>query len=378
MGKLIFRHYRKGDEQQLADLFNAAFQRTVVVRTARNWHWRFVQSPGFEPEMCQIAEDVDKKKIVGAILVNLIETIPINQKNYLVGEINDVATLPDYTRRGIATKLMEMSINYMEQKKCDFSMLSTGLKNFARSRLYQKFGYFDVEKQYFFIQIPNILQLIRNFFGFAFFYPVFFILSYLPRYINRLRIKFKSFFKDFSYEIYHNKKHFEYMNAINRINPKNYEGYPRYDKTKLIWARIKVPTEWQKPTYIIIKKSGKIIGGSVITHQNINATKYRFKLRLGIIHEIFLDRDVFSSSDNLYLGYIFLIDKIIKAATRRYLGALLYSSTLNANNLNRAFKGMSFFKIQMDVIMIKELKKNLKFPKLKKPLYIPTYVTLGF
>ncbi|MFW9877520.1 MAG: GNAT family N-acetyltransferase, partial [Candidatus Thorarchaeota archaeon] len=323
------------------------------------------------------SEDIDNKKIIGAIFVNLIESIPIGHKKYLMADINDVSTHPSYTKMGVATKLMENSINYMKNKGCDFSILCTGVKDFARSRLYQKFRYFDLEKEYFFVAIPNIIQIVRNLFGAAILFPVFFVIAYLPRFLNRLKIKFKSFFKDFSYEINYNKHHFEYMNSINRINPKNYDGYPIYDESKLTWARINVPSEEQKPTYIIIRKSEKIIGGSVITHQNLEFHKYRLKLRLGLIHEIFLDKDTFPDPTNLYLGYIYLIDKIIKAATQRYLAALFYISSLKADDLNRAFKGTCFFRIQNDVIMIKELKKNLKFPKHKKPFFLPTYVSLG-
>ncbi|UCC20621.1 MAG: GNAT family N-acetyltransferase [Promethearchaeota archaeon] len=377
MGKIIFRHYRAGDEKQLANLFNLAFRRSVIKRTPSSWLWRYVNSPGFEPQMCQIAEDIDKKKIIGAILVNLIEKITIDQKEYLVADINDVSTHPDYIKRGIATKLMENSIRYMKEKGCDFSILSTGLKNFARSKLYQKFGYFDIEKEYIYFQIPDTFQLSRNIFGITFFYPIFFVLSYLPRFLNRLRIKFKSFFKDFSYEINQNSKHFEYMDAINKISPKIYDGYSNYNKAKVIWARIKVPTEEQSPTYIIIKKDGKIVGGSVFTHQESYAYRHKLKLCIGIIHEIFLDSDIFNNTNNLYFGYIYLIDKIIKAATRRHLAVLVYESSLKAGYLNRAFKGMQFLRIQNDVVMIKELKTNLKFPKCKKPLYLPTYISLG-
>jgi hypothetical protein len=46
-------------------------------------------------------------------------------------------------------------------------------------------------------------------------------------------------------------------------------------------------------------------------------------------------------------------------------------------NINQAFKEMCFMRIQNDVIMIKELKENLKFPKLKKPLFIPSYLAIG-
>ncbi|MFX1305182.1 MAG: GNAT family N-acetyltransferase [Promethearchaeota archaeon] len=378
MVNIIYRHYKEGDEMKLADLFNLAFQQAGgMVRTPKNWYWRFVKSPGFEPYMCQIAEDVDKKKIVGAIQVNLVEMIPIGQEKYLVGEINDVATLPDYTKSGIATKLMKLSTEYMEQKGCDFSILSTGFKGFARTKLYQKFGYYDIERGLFFIQFPNLFQLIRNVCAFAILFPVFFTISYISRFLNRVRIKFNPFFKDFSYEIVHNKKHFEYMSAINKIMPKYYEGYPEYDKSKFLWARIKVPANRQKPTYIIIRKSGKTVGGSVITHQNIYAFKYGIKIKLGIIHEIFLDKSIFNNYKDLYLGYIYLIDKTIKAATRRSLGILIYNSTMKDVDLNQAFKGMNFLKIKGNVVMIKELKTNVSFPHITKPFFNPTYISFG-
>ncbi len=167
------------------------------------------------------------------------------------------------------------------------------------------------------------------------------------------------------------------MSAINKIMPKYYEGYPEYDKSKFLWARIKVPANRQKPTYIIIRKSGKTVGGSVITHQNIYAFKYGIKIKLGIIHEIFLDKSIFNNYKDLYLGYIYLIDKTIKAATRRSLGILIYNSTMKDVDLNQAFKGMNFLKIKGNVVMIKELKTNVSFPHITKPFFNPTYISFG-
>ena len=65
MGTIIYRHYKSGDDQQLANLFNITFQQGGggVVRTLKSWTWKYVQSPGFKPKMCQIAEDIDKNII---------------------------------------------------------------------------------------------------------------------------------------------------------------------------------------------------------------------------------------------------------------------------------------------------------------------------
>ena len=57
---------------------------------------------------------------------------------------------------------------------------------------------------------------------------------------------------------------------------------------------------------------------------------------------------------------------------------MLYVSPLKDKDLNRAFNGMNFLKIKANVTMIKELKANLKFPQIKLPLFVGTYVTLGF
>ena len=380
MEKIIYRHYHKGDESQLAELFNLAFQQngSGFIRTPNTWDWRFVQSPGFEPEMCQIAEDIDNHKIIGAIIVNLIETIPIGQNNYLIGDINDVSTHPDYINRGIATKLMEKSVEYLKLKKCDFSILSAGFKGFARKKIYKRFGFFDVDFGVLFIQFPNIIQLIRNIHALAPLFPVFFIFSYLPRFLNRIKLKTHYDYKKLSYEINFNRKHNEYMEAINEINPKYYEGYPKYNKRKFSWARIRVPVIQLRPTYIIVKKHGKIIGGSVITQQNLYSFKFGIKIRIGIIHEVFLEKSAFENSRDLSLGYMYLIDKIMKAATQRSTAILMYLSPLKDIDLNTTFKKMNFFRIKSNVTMIKEMKPNLKFPQTKLPLFVPTYVTLGF
>ena len=99
---------------------------------------------------------------------------------------------------------------------------------------------------------------------------------------------------------------------------------------------------------------------------------------MGLIHEIFLDKSVFENSQDLVLGYIYLLDKIMKAATQRFTAILIYLSPLKDKDLNTAFKMMNFLSIKSNVTMIKEMKAKLKFPQFKKPLFLPTYVSLGF
>jgi ribosomal protein S18 acetylase RimI-like enzyme len=379
MGSIIYRHYKSGDDQQLANLFNITFQQRGggLVRTPKSWAWRYIQSPDFEPEMCQIAEDIDKNIIVGAVYANLIEKIPLGNREYLVGDINDVSCHPDYARQGIATNLMNMAIKYMQKKGCDLSLLSTGYNGFARKKLYKKLNYIDVDKEILFIHIPNILRLIRDINAFAFLLPAFFIYSYIPRIFNRIKIRLNPAFKDIAFEINHNEKYIEYMKAINKILPKYYTGFNKYNKRNLLWSRIKVPAKRHKPTYIIIRKKGMIIGGAVITYQNFYGFKYGIKIRIGLIHEIFLDKDQFKNKNDMLLGYTYLIDKILKAATQRFIGLLIYKSASKDHDLHRGFKSMHFLKFQDDVVMMKILRENIKLPKFKKPIFISPSLSIG-
>jgi ribosomal protein S18 acetylase RimI-like enzyme len=374
---IIYRHYKEGDEDQIADLFNRAFQTNFAsfLRTPKNWHWRYIQAPGFEPEQIQLAEDSDENKIVGAVMVNLVEKIPINGKDYLTGEINDVSCHPDYSGHGIANKLMSMAIDYMKKKGCDLSILAAAYNGFPRKRIYLKLGYKDIEKICQFFTCANPIRLIRDVPAAALAFPFLLAASYLPRFLNRIRIKLNPFFRDFTYEILYNRKHFEYRDAVNRLIKKNYSGFPIYDKEKTTWVRIKTPSKRFEPTYIIIRKNNKIIGGAAFTHQNFYFLNTSFKIRITITHELFLDKSVFNNKRNLNFGYIYLIDKLLKAATKRSIGGLFFQAPRTDYDLRRGARSMNFFMLKGSVVMIKAMKEDVEIPKPKKPLLIPTYVS---
>lgn len=73
---------------------------------------------------------------MGVVYANLIKKIPLGNREYLVRDIKDVSCLPDYAKKGIATNLMKMAIEYMQKEGCDLSLLSTGYKGFAREKLH--------------------------------------------------------------------------------------------------------------------------------------------------------------------------------------------------------------------------------------------------
>jgi ribosomal protein S18 acetylase RimI-like enzyme len=380
MVNIIYRHYKPGDEKGLADLFNIAFPGELggYVRTPKSWLWRYAQSPNFEPEMCQIAEDSDNKLIVGVIYVNLVEDITIGGKNYLTGELNELATHPEYAHKGIANNLIDMAEEYMKKKGCALSIFNTDEKGIAREKLFLKRGYYDLEKYYGFLNVANPLKLVRDLPIFAGFLPIFLFNSYIPRVINRIRIRRNIFFNAIHSTIEHNRGHVEYMEAANRIIPMYYDGFPQYNKGKVFWARVRVPSKRHEPTYIKLKKNNQIIGGATFTFFNIYSFKYGVKIRVGLIHEIFLDEIQFKNQRDLHLGYIYLIDRIMKAATRRFIGVLLYQSDSKNKRLHKALTRMNFPKFPGEVIMLKIMKDNIKILNVTKPFYLPTYVSRGF
>jgi predicted N-acetyltransferase YhbS len=138
MVNIIYRYYQEGDEEQLADLFNRAFQmnKIDIIRTKKSLLWRYLEAPYFEPEMIQIAEDKENKKIIGAVYAHPIEEINLNKKKYLVGDINDVSCHPDYVKLGIAKNLMKKALDYLKSKNCHISMLATKYNSFERERIY--------------------------------------------------------------------------------------------------------------------------------------------------------------------------------------------------------------------------------------------------
>lgn len=376
---IIYRHFREGDEPQLADLFNRAFQMNGggVIRTPKVVHWRYPQSPNWDPEQIQIAEDTDKQLIVGAIYVSLVEMVPINGKDYLIADINDVSCHPEYTGRGIARKLMENGIEYMKKIGCDFSLLDADFNGFPRKRIYSKMGYQDIERALMCIHLPSIPRLVKDMpIAISLCAPLL-INTYIPRFINRLKLKINPFFKDFSYEIKYNQAHIRYMKAINKIMPKYYNGFVPYTIERLKWARVIPPVKRFKPTFIIIKKGKEIIGGGVITHQNMYAFKYGIKIRLGIIHELFLDKNQFKDAETLRLGYIYLLDKVIRAATKRFIGVLIHQVSPKDIHLKRGIRETGFFIAKGPAVMLKPVKEGIIIPKMKKPLFIPCYVSLG-
>jgi hypothetical protein len=68
----------------------------------------------------------------------------------------------------------------------------------------------------------------------------------------------------------------------------------------------------------------------------------------------------------------------MKAAARRYLGSIIIQSSSKNNDLNCALRKLFFLKMLDESMMIKYINKKDKIPKSLKPLFLPTYITIGY
>ncbi len=138
------RNYRPGDENQIVELFNAAFGTNDVFtpRTVEFWIWRYLKKPGFDPEGVFLAEKD------GRIISSVIETFRkarFGGKTLNLGAIDDVATPPELRNRGLASKLLEESIRYAEQKKLDGLTLVADPEG-PGYKIYQRYGFIDTKR----------------------------------------------------------------------------------------------------------------------------------------------------------------------------------------------------------------------------------------
>lgn len=81
------------------------------------------------------------------------------------GYVTNVAVLPEYRRKGIASKLLEFCLKYATEKQLSFISLEVRKSNASAIKLYEKFG-FIVEgerKNFYEAPVENALIMTRRF-----------------------------------------------------------------------------------------------------------------------------------------------------------------------------------------------------------------------
>jgi len=109
--------YRPGNEVEIVEVFEAAFGEGAYYfpRSVSSWLWRYAQRPSFDPaSILMIRKD-------GALVATLSMTygaLLVNGNPKKVALIDDVSTLPQWRRQGLATILMRHAINRAKELDC--------------------------------------------------------------------------------------------------------------------------------------------------------------------------------------------------------------------------------------------------------------------
>lgn len=394
---ILFRNYKQGDEQGLAEVFNYGFQQNGFgdLKTAKAVRWRYIDNPYFEPENINIAEDKVTGKIVGSIM-GTIEPYYIGGKKHIFGSINDVCTFPGYNGRGIAKNLLKMAINYFYKKGADFSSLSADPHGFPRSRIYIPAGYADMHKLYAIIHITNYKTIMKNIPGMAMFLPalsLYKISPYLTNFkyrdaIKRLnyRLKKEDKSKKYSVEILHGTATEEYRRRFNEVGLRQYDCFRPFTQEEWVWMRKKGLTKRTKPTQTVIRdnRTDQIIGGTILGTNIMQGVKLGLKIRLSAVKDVFVDEKFISESINPKKEAP-LRRKVVDEIKEVY--RILFSSTVTASEERESFVTLfmtgndfvnacwgaihsGFMMVPAGTHMVRQMKADLPYPKLKKPFYL--------
>ena len=116
------RRYSPGDEWELTRLYNLCYARwrsPFLVRTPREWRWRFLEQPEADPEGILVAEDDGRVVSMGVVSVRRVW---LGGRTGLLGIMNDAATHPEYRGRGIVGRLGEVGFEYLRDRGVDLML----------------------------------------------------------------------------------------------------------------------------------------------------------------------------------------------------------------------------------------------------------------
>jgi GNAT superfamily N-acetyltransferase len=111
-----------------------------------------VSDDRYAPEFGIFAVDPNGTVVAGHLLMH-IATETINGRLH-VGGVNAVGTRPDFTRRGIMTRLMTRTHEYFIDRDLEYSVLTTSDRLVA-ALLYEKLGYVELDRSRIAVKYPT-------------------------------------------------------------------------------------------------------------------------------------------------------------------------------------------------------------------------------
>ncbi len=363
--EIKYRTFQVGDEEQLSDLFNRAFQSNGggFIRTPKSFHWRYVEEPDFLPEGIKLAEY--RGRIVGSVIASVTHATFFGRK-YTLGTINDVATRPEFFGKGISRMLLREALQFLEDQKVDYGTLDADPSGHPRSKLYLPAGFQDYLQTRTIIKIVKSRQLVRDNPVFLAAFPVMYPLAHLrqqfyPRYHS----------DRFDIDVIHNKRYPVYRDAFNHALQRFYEGYRTFTPERWAWARENVPSPRFRPSFAVVKEGRKIVAGITIIKQNIYAFKYGFKITMATIQDLFVDKSVARTPEEMEEIHDLLLRATHKAAANRNCGLIFGQLSSNDKAFTLSCRRCGWLVIPIGgVHMFKPMGVQDHLPLPKKPLFI--------
>ncbi|MFX1473635.1 MAG: GNAT family N-acetyltransferase [Promethearchaeota archaeon] len=146
--------FQPGDEEEIVDVFEAAFGESdyYFPRSVQSWVWRYKHRPGFDPNSVLM---IRKEGRIVAGLSMTYGTMTVNGEPKKIALIDDVSTHPKWRKQGLATALMTHAVSRAEEVGCWGVHLSADPKGDA-IRIYKNIGFETIT------HCTNMLSVLKH------------------------------------------------------------------------------------------------------------------------------------------------------------------------------------------------------------------------
>ncbi len=146
--KITIRQFKLSDFEELCDLImemgksEAQFNSSIdPSKTSRETEAKILKHRLEEPGTIFFVA-TNKNKLIAYAGIGIEQDMPDT------GRIPEVFIKNEYRRRGIATKLIEKAIEYLQKHKRKFIRLNVSIRNTAARKLYAKLGFHQKPYEY--------------------------------------------------------------------------------------------------------------------------------------------------------------------------------------------------------------------------------------
>ncbi|HUX98795.1 MAG TPA: GNAT family N-acetyltransferase [Candidatus Deferrimicrobium sp.] len=343
----VFRTFREGDQSGIIKTYIAAFckSRFCEPMTPEFWAWKYgATRPNYAPEGYQICEY--KGKIIGSIMTTL-RTMQFNGEKFLAAGIDDVSTCPVLEKKGIARRLMDNAIKFMEENNVDLSILTAEPGGHAK-KLYQRLGYTYMTYISAGIKLISFQNTIKNF------KPI--VPIALPfRLFGKLKSqRSRGIYKgNNTFEILI-KNQDEFRQNINSAY-RSFYSFDEYDEKYWNWYYIERPKS-HASVVIAVKENNEIIAGGTIIRSYLMIINPKEYTPVYILTDLFVDKKYQRKRIGSYL-----LNQLERAAKQR--GVSLILAFFHGRNIayNKFLKNMGYLTFRGFVQqMIKPISERAK------------------